>query len=143
MNNIKSIARSRTAALSLIFAAMSLTGCGSVYRSPGAENADIGQLAVVAGEPIRTEVIGVNGKPLERAAWQRFELQAGLNELEVIPHGGTVGAIRRSQRLVFQAEPGRRYRLTSETKSESLGRFSWRAWVVDTTTNRTVSRRVQ
>ena len=125
----------RALLLSAIFlAVIFVSGCASsIYRTPGAEDREIGQLAVVeyngqlgAGG---VNIMKVDGKSRGIGFFRRYELSPGEHSMTI-----DLNIPKASSRLVtlkFTAEAGRTYEVKYEIRETGLFSGNWRVWIED------------
>src|SRR4051812_31188728 len=73
------------ASLSLVIAALGLVGCAGVYRTPGAEAAQLSALAVLEHEddPAGVSIVEVDGKRRGDGYFQKYELTPGRHAFKI------------------------------------------------------------
>ena len=116
-----------------------LSGCASVYRTPGAEASKLADLAVLEynGDIAGVGVSEVDGKYRGVGIFRRFELVPGDRSVTVYLANYTIKAMPIT--LKFSAQAGSTYDLLYEVRPTSTRAGNWNAWIIDKQSGKTVS----
>lgn len=129
--------------LALAICLVLLSGCTSIYRTPGSENVPASALAIVEYDLNilkGVNVIEVDGKHRGNGFFRSYELTPGEHSMTValqLPATQTYRAAL--QILKFQVAAGETYELKFDIQTTGYNSGTWRAWVEDKRTGRLVS----
>jgi len=101
------------------------TGCASVYRSPGAEDKPVAELATLVISSYHASVRKVDGKLMIPGNMKKFEFLPGVRTLNVyLTSGYTFNAEITMQ---FEAKAGVQYELKA---LHNDNKWRWESWIV-------------
>jgi hypothetical protein len=121
--------------------AIALSGCATVYRTPGAEGANAKDLAILefnGNKAVGINPIEVDGKHRGNGFISRYELTAGEHTMTVALNIG-IGVASKNITLGFRVDAGREYELKYEIEKKSVDQGIWRTWIEEKSTGQVVS----
>lgn len=123
---------------------IALSGCATVYRTPGAEGVNLKDLAVLeftGNKAVGINPIEVDGKHRGNGFISRYELTAGEHTMLVALN--IFGTASKNITLAFRVDAGREYELKHEISKTGVDHGTWRTWIEEKGTGRVVSRPLQ